>query len=47
MPLRTKKSRHNKKEGERGPGATDTEDENDRFLKAAKAADTGQLRTAA
>ena len=28
-------------------GATDTEDENDRFLKAAKAADRGQLRTAA
>ena len=33
--------------GSKGPGATDTEDENDRFLKAAKAADRRQLRTAA
>ena len=35
------------KRGSEGPGATDTEDENDRLLRAAKAADRGQSRTAA
>ena len=45
--MKTRRKKNNRKEGSKGPGAMETEDENDRFLRAAKAADRGQLRTAA
>ena len=47
MPSRIKKKQKQQGRGSKGPGASDIADENDRFLKAAKAADRGQLRTAA